>query len=81
MNDKTQPSTRKDGFGTEGIGEAGDGSMGQAGSSGGGTGASTTGGRRNGATPAEGAFGDDAAKGRNVPANKQGIDNGNGAQD
>ena len=82
MNDKTQPSERKDGFGTAGIGEDGDGAMGQAGSSAGGTGSNTTGGRQNGAHPVEGAFGEnDGAKGRRSPANKQGIEGGGTAQD
>ena len=81
MNDRTQPSERKDGFGTKDLGENGDGSMGQAGSSAGGTGANTTGGSRNGGVAVEGAFGDNAAKGRRNPANKQGLDAGNLAED
>jgi hypothetical protein len=77
-----QPSERKDGFGTEGIGEDGDGSMGTRGSSGGGTGGQTTGGDQHGKNAAEGAFGNqDGAKGRRNPANKQGIAGGDGAQD
>ena len=76
MNDKTQPSRRKDGFGTEGIGEGGDGSMGTAGSTGGGTGGSQEGGSRRGAHQAEGAFGEEGGgKGRRSPANKQGPGN------
>lgn len=81
MNDKTQPSERKDGFGTQGLGEDGDASMGQAGSSAGGTGANTTGGQQNGGHPVEGAFGHDGTKGRRSPANKQGLDQGGTAQD
>jgi hypothetical protein len=57
MNDKTQSSTRKDGFGTQGIGEDGDGSIGQAGSSAGGTGATSDGGGQRGARKVEGATG------------------------
>ena len=77
-----QASERKDGFGTEGIGEDGDGSMGTAGSSGGGTGSLGTGGSQRGGRAVEGAFGaDDGAKGRRTPANKQGIAKGDGPQD
>lgn len=76
MNDKTQPSERKDGFGTQGLGEDGDGSMGRAGSSAGGTGADTTGGQQDGGRPVEGAFGKADAKGRGSPANKQGVGTG-----
>ena len=77
-----QPSERKAGFGTEGIGEDGDGSMGTGGSSGGGTGSTETGGSQRGGTPVEGAFGEnDGAKGRRSPANKQGIAKGDGPQD
>ena len=76
MNDKTQPSSRKDGFGTEGIGEGGDGSMGTSGSTGGGTGGSAEGGNRKGGHQVEGAFGEeDGSKGRRSPANKQGLEN------
>lgn len=79
MNNTTQPSSRKDGFGTEGIGEDGDGSMGQAGSSGGGTGATST--AHRGATKVEGATGkEDGSTGRQNQANKQGLD-GDGPQD
>lgn len=76
MNDKTQPSTRKDGFGTEGIGENGDGSIGTAGSSAGGTGATGTGGSQRGGHKVEGAFAEEqnGAPGRRSPANKQGLD-------
>ena len=71
MNDKTQPSTRKDGFGTEGMGEKGDGKMGQAGSSRAGTG--STGGQP-GPRKVGGAEGDEAASlGRQNEANKEGI--------
>ena len=74
MNDKTQPSTRKDGFGTEGLGEDGDGGMGTAGTTGGGTGGAPAGGNRRGAHQAEGAFGEEGgSKGRRSPANKQGV--------
>lgn len=79
MSNTTQPSSRKDGFGTEGIGEDGDGSMGQAGSSGGGTGATSTAGR--GATKTQGATGkENGGIGRQNEANKQGLD-GDGPQD
>lgn len=72
MNNKTQPSSRKDGFGTEGIGEDGDGSMGQAGSSGGGTGA--TGAAHRGATKTEGATGkENGSTSQRNQANKQGL--------
>ncbi len=81
MNDKTQPSSRKDGFGTEGIGDNGDGGMGQAGSSGGGTGETSQGGSRRGANKVEGASGkEDGSTGRRNPANKQGLE-GAGQQD
>ncbi len=77
-----QASERKDGFGTEGIGEDGDGSMGIAGSSGGGTGSLGTGDSQRGGRAVEGAFGaDDGAKGRRTPSNKQGIAKGDGPQD
>ena len=73
MNDKTQPSTRKDGFGTEGIGEDSDAGMGQSKSGGGGTG---TKGQPD-THQAEGAFGDEkGSHGRRSPANKQGPDGG-----
>ena len=76
MNDKTQPSTRKDGFGTEGIGEGGDGSIGTSGSTGGGTGGHQEGGNRKGGHQVEGAFGEEGgSKGRRSPANKQGLEN------
>lgn len=73
MNDKTQPSSRKDGFGTKGIGEDGDGTMGATSSSSGGTGAV---GRRgaDAERPVEGAAGEgDSAPGRRTEANKQGV--------
>lgn len=73
------PSERKDGFGTEGVGEDGDGATGTRGNSldKGGVGAD-----QRGKNAAEGAFGDDhGAKGRRSPANKQGIAKGDGAQD
>ena len=74
----TQASERKDGFGTEGLGDDGDGSMGVAGSSGGGTGSVGAG----GGPVTEGAFGaNEGAKGRRSPANKQGIAKGDGPQD
>ena len=77
MNDKTQPSTRKDGFGTEGIGEGGDGSMGTAGTTGAGTGGAPSGGSKRGGHQVEGAFGENGgSKGRRSPANKQGLENG-----
>jgi hypothetical protein len=77
MNDKTQSSTRKDGFGTQGIGEDGDGSIGQAGSSAGGTGATSDGGGQRGARKVEGAMGrEDGSTGRRNPANKQGLTGG-----
>ena len=77
MNDKTQPSTRKDGFGTEGIGEGGDGSMGTAGSTGGGTGGTPGGGNRKGGHAVEGAFGEEGgSKGRRSPANKTDMPKG-----
>lgn len=76
MNEKTQPSSRKDGFGTEGIGEGGDGSIGTSGSTGGGTGGSPEGGNRKGGHQVEGAFGEEGgSKGRRNPANKQGLEN------
>jgi hypothetical protein len=77
-----QASERKDQFGTEGIGDDGDGTMGTRGSSTGGTGSQGVGGDQRGKNAAEGAFGDDnGAKGRRSPPNKQGIDKGDGAQD
>jgi hypothetical protein len=73
MNDKTQPSTRKDGFGTEGIGEDGDAGMGQSKSGGGGTGAKG----KPDTHQAEGASGDEhGSHDRRSPANKQGLDGG-----
>ena len=73
MSDKTQPSSRKDGFGAEGIGENGDAGTGVAGSSRGGTGAPGSGPHR-GAELVPGAHGEeDGAPGRRNPANKQGI--------
>lgn len=74
MTDKrSQASERKDGFGTEGIGDDGDGSMGTGGSSMGGTGSTGSGGGRRGGAPVEGAHGaEDGTKGRRSPANKQG---------
>jgi hypothetical protein len=79
----TQPSERKDGFGTEGIGEGGDGAMGIAGTSGsGGTASADTGGNQRGGNQVEGAFGEHGgAKGRRSPANKQGLAQGDGNQD
>lgn len=76
MNDKAQASSRKDGFGTEGIGENGDGSLGTAGSSAGGTGATGHGGSQRGGHKVEGASGEEehGAPGRRNPANKQGLD-------
>ena len=72
------PSERKDGFGTEGIG---DGTIGTRGSSGG-TGSGGVGADQRGKNAAEGAFGDvGGAKGRRSPANKQGIAKGDGPQD
>ena len=70
MNDKAQASSRKDGFGTKGIGEDGDGTMGTAGSSAGGTGATG----HDDTHTVEGASGEEAhgAPGRRSPANKQG---------
>ena len=56
-----QPSTRKDGFGTAGIGEDGDEKIGTAGSSQGGTGNTKTGGTQGG-----------GPGGGGNPANKQG---------
>ena len=74
MNDKTQPSKRQDGFGTEGIGEDGDGSIGTAGSSGGGTGSTGDAGGQRGGHKVEGAFGQEGGShGRRNPANKQGL--------
>ncbi len=81
MNPNTQASERKDGFGTEGIGEDGDSGMGQAGSAAGGTGTDVTGGQQNNDRPVEGAFGQDQAHGRRSPANKQGIESGGTAED
>ena len=74
MDDKTQPSTRKDGFGTKGIGDDGDGNMGTGGSSAGGTGATEHGGNQRGGHKDEGAFGQEqgGSHGRRSPANKQG---------
>ena len=81
MNDKTQPSSRKDGFGTKGIGEDGDGGMGTAGSSGGGTGETSTGGSHRGAHAVEGATGEQGGSpGRRSEANKQAL-KGGGQQD
>ncbi len=76
MNDKSQASSRKDGFGTGGIGENGDGSIGTAGSSAGGTGATGHGGNQRGGRKVEGASGEEkhGAPGRRSPANKQGLD-------
>ncbi len=76
MNDKSQASSRKDGFGTEGIGENGDGSIGTAGSSAGGTGATSHGGNQHGGHKVEGVSGEEehGALGRRSPANKQGLD-------
>ena len=76
MNDKSQTSSRKDGFGTGGIGENGDGSIGTAGSSAGGTGATGHGGNQRGSHKVEGASGEEkhVAPGRRSTANKQGLD-------
>lgn len=75
----TQASSRKDGFGTKGIGEDGDGTLGTTNSGVGGTGATSTGGQQRGATDAEGAFGkEDGSTGRRNQANKQGLE-GTGA--
>ena len=72
MNDKTQPSSRKDGFGTKGLGDDGEGSMGTGGSSGGGTGATAT--PHRGANKEPGATGkEDGSTGRQNQANKQGL--------
>jgi hypothetical protein len=75
MNDKTQPSRREDGFGTEGLGTGGDGNMGMTQSGGGGTGEINTGGQQRGGHKVEGATGQEQAPahGRRSPANKQGI--------
>lgn len=75
-NDKSQASSREDSFGTEGIGEDGDGSMGTAGTSAGGTGATGNDGSQQGGHKVEGAHGeeDQGAPGRRSPANKQGPD-------
>jgi hypothetical protein len=75
MNDKTQPSSRKDGFGTAGIGEDGDANLGRTNSGAGGTGAVDTGGQQRGGHKVEGATGQEhaGAHGRRSPANKQGI--------
>ena len=53
----TQGSSRKDGFGTEGIGDNGDGTLGTTNSGAGGTGATGGGGNQRGAHDVEGAFG------------------------
>lgn len=75
MNDRSQPSSCKDGFGTQGIGENGDGGIGTAGTSAGGTGATGQGGNQRGAHKVEGASGEEkhGAPGRRSPANKQGL--------
>lgn len=71
----TQGSSRKDGFGTEGIGEDGDGNLGTTESGAGGTGATGGGGNQRGAHEVEGAFGEeDGSTGRRNQANKQGLD-------
>ena len=75
----TQGSSRKDGFGTEGIGENGDGDLGTTKSGAGGTGATGGGGNQRGAHNVEGAFGkEDGSTGRANEANKQGLE-GTGA--
>ena len=74
-----QPSSRKDGFGTEGIGDNGDGTLGTTNSGAGGTGATGGGGNQRGAHNVEGAFGkEDGSTGRANEANKQGLE-GTGA--
>jgi hypothetical protein len=76
MNDKSQASSRKDGFGTQGIGEDGDGSIGTTGSSAGSTGTTGHGGNQRGGHKVEGASGEEkhGAPGRRSLANKQGLD-------
>ena len=75
----TQGSSRKDGFGTEGIGENGDGTKGTTNSGVGGTGATSGGGNQRGAHKTEGAFGkEDGSTGRANQGNKQGLE-GTGA--
>jgi hypothetical protein len=82
MNDKTQPSSRKDGFGTAGLGNDGDGSLGETGTSSGGTGATSHGGKQRGAVKAEGATGEeDGSIGPRNQANTQGIQGGGTQQD
>jgi len=82
MNDKTQASSRKDGFGTANLGDDGDESLGETGTSSGGTGATSHGGKQRGAVKAEGATGEeDGSIGLHNQANKQGIQGGGTQQD
>jgi len=76
MNDKSQASSRKEGFGAHGAGENGDGSVGTAGTGAAGTGVTGQGGNQRGAHKVEGASGEEkhGAPGRRNPANKQGLD-------
>lgn len=65
-NDKAQANLRKDGMGTEGIGEGGDAGLG---------GSATEANSQPNTHQAEGAHGDEhGAQGRRNTANKQGLD-------